>query len=330
MDQQVKPWRKLALVFPGQGSHSVGMGEKLVKVSRAARDVFKRADEVLGRKLSKLCFEGPADELEHTANQQPATFVTSIAWLEALRERWAALDRKVEPHVIAGHSMGEFTAAVAAGSLPFDDGLRLVQQRGQLMAQADDEQPGGMASILGLKESEVLDICEQSATDGYVGLATVNCEGQNTISGAIKPLERAMELADKAGARRVIRLPISIASHTPLMAKASASMDSELQCLTLTDPSAPIVGNISADVIKTGDALYVELRDQLLSGVYWQRVVETMQGLEGDMFIEVGPGNVLTRILRRIDYDLNSVSISNEHDGMLNEGFAELEAAAAS
>lgn len=330
MDQQVKPWRKLALIFPGQGSHHVGMGAQLVRVSRAARDVFRRADEILESKLSKLCFEGPADELEYTANQQPATFVTSIAWLEALRERWADLDRKLEPHVIAGHSMGEFTAAVAADSLSFEAGLRLVQQRGQLMAEADDERPGGMASILGLSEAEVLEICERSATDGYVGLATVNCAGQNTISGAIKPLERAMEMAEKAGARRVIRLPISIASHTPLMSKASEAMDEELQNLTLEDPVAPMVGNINADVIETGDDLYTELRNQLLSGVYWQKVVQRMQGMDGDMFIEMGPGNVLTRIVRRIDYDLNSVSISDEHNGMLNDNFAALEAATAS
>ena len=328
MDQSVKPWRKLALIFPGQGSHHVGMGEKLVKVSKAARDVFKRADEILESKLSKLCFEGPADELEHTANQQPATFVTSIAWLEALRERWAALDRKLEARLIAGHSAGEFTAAVAAESLSFEDGLKLVRERGRIMAEADDEFPGGMASILGLKEEQVREICEQSATDGYVGLATVNCEGQYTISGALEPLERAMKLADEAGARRVIRLPISIASHSPLMAKASERMDEELQTLTLKDPIAPVVGNINADVITTADGLYVELRDQLLSGVYWQRVVEQMDCMGGDMFIEVGPGNVLTRILRRINYDLNSLSISDEHEGMLSEGFTDVEAAA--
>jgi [acyl-carrier-protein] S-malonyltransferase len=325
MDQEVKPWRNLALIFPGQGSHSVGMGSELVKVSPAAKAVFDRADEILGWSLSKLCFEGPLPELEHTSKQQSATFVTSIAWLEALKERWAKEGREFAPHVIAGHSMGEFTAAVAAGSLPFEEGLKLVQKRGQLMAEADDEQPGGMASILGLKEAEVLEICEQSGTDGYVGLATVNCEGQNTIAGAIAPLERAMALADKAGARRVIRLPISIASHTPLMAKASAAMDETLQTLTLTAPSVPIVGNINAYVIRTGDELYAELRDQLLSGVYWQKVVEQMQEIGGDMFIETGPGNVLTRIVRRINYDLNSVSISDDHDGMLSENFAALE-----
>ena len=297
MDQQVKPWRNLALIFPGQGSHSVGMGAALVEVAPAAESVFVEADGILGFDLSKLCFEGPLDELEHTANQQPATFVTSLAWLAALRERWSAVGRAFEPHVIAGHSLGEFTAAVAAGSLSFEEGLKLVRKRGQLMAEADDEQPGGMASILGLKEAEVLAICEQAGTDGYVGLATVNCEGQNTISGAIAPLERAMELAEKAGARRVIRLPISIASHTPLMAKASKAMDEALQELTLTDPAAPIVGNINADVIRTGDELYAELRDQLLSGVYWQKVVEQMRSLGGDMFIETGPGTVLTRIV---------------------------------
>ena len=163
MDQEVKPWRRPALIFPGQGSQHVGMGERLVQVSKAARDIFKRADEVLETRLSKLCFEGPEEELESTINQQPATFVTSIAWLEALRERWASLDRKIEPYIFAGHSMGEFTAAVAAGSLTFEEGLLLVKERGILMDEAGREFPGGMASILGLPEENVAEICKQAA-----------------------------------------------------------------------------------------------------------------------------------------------------------------------
>src|SRR5688500_977630 len=186
MDQAIKPWRKLALIFPGQGSQHVGMGETLAKVSQAARDVFKRADEVLETKLSKLCFEGPKEELESTINQQPASFVTSMAWLAALQERWVALDRKLEPMLFAGHSMGEFTAAVAAGTLPFEEGLLLVRERGVLMNQAGKEQPGGMASILGLSEDRGVEICREAgeAEGEYVDLATGNGEGHNVVWGA--------------------------------------------------------------------------------------------------------------------------------------------------
>lgn len=328
MDQAIKPWRRLALIFPGQGSQHVGMGERLAKVSRAARDVFKRADEVLDMKISKLCFEGPEEELESTINQQPATFVTSIAWLAALQERWAQLDRKIEPVMFAGHSLGEFTAAVAAGSLSFEQGALLVKERGRLMDEAGRENPGGMASILGLSEETVIEICEQASRDGYVGLATSNCEGQTVISGALKPLKVAMELADKARARRVVKLPITIASHSPLMSRASEGMNRLLQKLPMRDPDAPIVGNVNAELLETQPEVYVELRDQLLMGVRWQKSVEEMKAQGVDLFIEAGPGNVLTRLVRRIDYDVNSLSLSDDYEGLLSDQFHLVEASA--
>ncbi|MGE5596979.1 MAG: ACP S-malonyltransferase [Hyphomicrobiales bacterium] len=329
MDQAIKPWRRVALIFPGQGSQHVGMGERLAKVSKAARDVFRRADEVLDMKISKLCFEGPEDELESTVNQQPATFVTSIAWLAALQERWAQLDQKIEPYMFAGHSMGEFTAAVAAGSLSFEEGALLVKERGILMDEAGKEFPGGMASILGLSEATVAEICQEASREGYVGLATSNCEGQNVISGALKPLKLAMELAEKARARKVVRLPITIASHSPLMSKASEGMNRLLQKLPMRDPAAPLVGNVNADLLETQPEVYEELRDQLMMGVRWQKSVEEMKAQGVDLFIEAGPGNVLTRLVRRIDYDVNSLSLSDEYEGLLSERFELVEAAAA-
>lgn len=328
MDQVIKPWKRAALIFPGQGSHQVGMGERLSGVSKAARDVFKRADEVLEMRLSKLCFEGPEAELESTINQQPATFVVSLAWLEALKERWAALDRKLEPHLFAGHSLGEFTAAVAAGSISFEDGLLLVKERGILMDEAGRERPGGMASVLGLTEEQVIEICDEASVDGPINLATANCEGQNVISGALKPLQRAMEAAQKAGARKVVRLPITIASHSPLMSKASEGMSKVLQKLSMKDPAAPIVGNINADLLETRPEVHQELELQLINGVRWQKSVEEMKANGIDMFVEVGPGNVLTRLVRRIDYDLNSVSISDDYEGLLSDNFKLVEAAA--
>jgi len=328
MDQEIRPWRSLALIFPGQGSHSVGMGQKLATVSKAAHDIFRRADEVLDTRLSKLCFEGPVEELEQTINQQPATFVTSLAWLAALQERWASLGRKLQPLVYAGHSMGEFTAAVAAGSLSFDEGLLLVKERGILMEEAGTENPGGMASILGLSEEKVAEICAEAANGGYVGLATANCEGQNVISGALGPLKRAMELAEKAGARKVVKLPITIASHSPLMAKAGEGMNRLLKKLPIRDPERPIVGNVNADFIDSGPGVYAELRDQLLKGVHWQKSVEAMISRGADMFMETGPGNVLTRLVRRIDYEMNSLSLSDDYEGLLSERWNLVEAAA--
>lgn len=305
------------------------MGARLAQVSQAARDLFKRADEVFDGPLSKLCFEGPQEELDSTINQQPATLVTSLAWLKALEERWHTLGRKLDPGLVAGHSMGEFTAAVAAGSLTFDEGLMLVKERGVLMEEAGRQNPGGMASVLGLPESTVEGICVQAAKDdGYIGLATSNCEGQNVISGALSPLTRAMDLAEKAGARRVVRLPISIASHSPLMAKASDGMNRLLQRITLAEPHTPMVANTTAEVMRTKKEVLTELRDQLLMGVKWHQSVERMKREGIDMFMEIGPGNVLTRLVRRIDYNMNSLSISDDYEGLLGERFQLVEAAA--
>ncbi len=329
MQRAIGPWRRIALVFPGQGSHSVGMGEHLCHASRAAREVFRRADEILETRLSKLCFEGPAEALESTVNQQPATFVTSLAWLEALRERWAALDRKLRPHVVAGHSMGEFTAAVAAGSLDFEEGLLLVRERGRAMDEAGRENPGGMASIIGLSCERVSAICsEASSAGGYVGIATLNCEGQNVISGTLGALKRAMEAAQTAGARKVVRLPITIASHSPLMRRASERMSGWLDRFPLRDPLAPVVGNINADVLRSRPELHTELRDQLTSSVRWQLGVERMQELGADLFVEAGPGNVLTKLVRRIDPGTNVVSLSDDRTGLLSEHFTAIESAA--
>ena len=294
MDQEIRPWRRLALIFPGQGSQHVGMGEALARASRAARDVFRRADEVLEMHLSKLCFEGPDEELESTINQQPATFTTSLAWLAALKERWDSLDRKIEPFMFAGHSVGEYTAAVAAGSITFEEGLLAVRRRGILMDEAGREFPGGMASILGLSEEKVAEICEEASREGegYVGLATANCEGQNVISGALRPLKLAMELADRARARKVVRLPITIASHSPLMAKANEQMTQFLHQVPIHDPEHPIVGNVNAEILETQPQVYNELSEQLVAGVRWSRSVEEMKDRGVELFIEVGPSNV--------------------------------------
>ncbi|MDZ7728559.1 MAG: ACP S-malonyltransferase [Dehalococcoidia bacterium] len=250
-----------------------------------------------------------------------------MAWLRALEEWWAERGHPLEPAFYAGHSMGEFTAAVAAGSITFEEGLLLVKERGRLMEEAGEEYPGGMASVLGLPEEKVEEICAEAAGEGYVGLATANCEGQSVISGALEPLKRAMELAEEAGARRVVRLQISIASHSPLMARASEGMNRLLEKLSIADPRMPMVANTTALPMTTNDEVHRELRDQLLMGVKWHQSVLEMQRKGVDMFMEVGPGNVLTRLIRRIDYETNSLSVSDEYEGLLGERFDLVEAA---
>jgi [acyl-carrier-protein] S-malonyltransferase len=303
------------------------MGKRLTEVSRAARDVFRRADEVLERHLSRLCFEGPEEELEQTVNQQPATFVVSLAWLAALHERWEMIDEKLETFLFAGHSMGEYTAAVASGTISFEDGLRLVQERGYAMEEAGERNPGGMASILGLSDERVTEICAQARPLGVIGLSNSNCDGQVVISGEIAALERAMELAKAAGARRAIRLPITIASHCSLMQPAQDRMNRALRDVTLIDPHAPLVGNITAEFLDTGEDVRQELEGQLIAGVQWKRAVEQMVAAGADTFIEIGHGSVLTRILRRIDPNVTSLSISDPNEGLLSERFASVEAA---
>jgi [acyl-carrier-protein] S-malonyltransferase len=224
--------------------------------------------------------------------------------------------------------MGEFTAAVAAGSLSFEEGVVLVRERGLAMEEAGRENPGGMATILGLPESTITEICLQASSEGYVGLANSNCEGQSVISGAIGAVKRAMELAEKARARRVVRLPISIAGHSPLMARAGERMNRLLQRLPIADPKQPLVGNTQAQLITVRPEVYEELRDQLVMGVRWQKSVELMREKGADMFIEVGPGSVLTRLVRRIDYTVNSFSISDDNEGLFSEKFAQVEASA--
>ncbi len=297
MDQLIKPWKRLALIFPGQGSHYVGMGKELAAKSAAARAIFMRADKALGSPISKLCFEGPAEELEDTVKQQPATFVTSLAYLAAIEERWTELGKPFEPSLYAGHSMGEFTAAVASGALTFEEGLTLVQERGLAMGAANAINPGGMATILGLPEDKVAELIAQVATpglDGYVGLANANCEGQTTISGALEPLQKVMKLAEEAKARRVVRLPISIASHSPLMASASERMNRILDKTSIRAPHMPLIGNVGAAMLSTAGDIERELRDQLTHGVKWQKSAEEMMRQGIDLFIECGPGTVLT------------------------------------
>lgn len=287
-----------AYFFPGQGSQYVGMGRDLYVTFSAARAVFDQADRILGIGLSQLCFDGPAEPLNDTLNTQPAILATSIAALRVLEE--CGTD---SPAYVAGHSMGEFSALVAAGALSFEDGLRLVRERGRLMQQAGEQSPGGMAAVLGLEREPLEAICTtvREQGGGHVGIANDNCPGQLVISGTLVSLEQAMELAKEQGARRLVRLAVSIAAHSPLMAEAATEFRHLLDKTSFREPFIPVVTNATARPLTDPDAICDALGRQLTSPVRWSESVRWMIAQGVTRFVEVGPKEVLTGLLRRID-----------------------------
>lgn len=282
------------------------MGKELVEKFPAAARIFARADEVLGFPLSRLCFEGPAEVLNDTVNAQPAILTASVAALRVLEE----MDER--PACVAGHSLGEFTALVAADALTFEDALLLVQERGQLMKEAGARRPGGMAAVLGLDNEEVAAICERVSqeTGGYVGIANDNCPGQVVISGDERTLTVGMEAMQAAGARRVVRLAVSIAAHSPLMAEAAAAFRNALERVALRRPLVPFVANATADVLEEPKSIRETLVRQLTSPVRWRSSVRHMIRRGIACFVEVGPGDVLTGLLRRIDDSVHGLTVA--------------------
>lgn len=297
---------KVAYVFPGQGSQQVGMGLDLYKQFASARQVFQEADDALGFRLSSLCFEGPEPDLNLTINAQPAILTMSIACLSAARED-GLLDGQLQPSYMAGHSLGEYTALVAAGALDLADGVRLVRDRGKLMQAASRQHPGGMAAILGLELATMEDICRQTGAQ----IANVNCHGQIVISGSKEALAKAMKMAKAKGVRRVIPLEVSGAFHSSRMRRAIRGLVRILSALRLRSPRVPVVANTTARPLKSTRALKKELERQLCACVQWQRSVEFMSRSGVTTYVEIGPGNVLSGLIKRISKDAEVMHVGN-------------------
>lgn len=295
----------VGLLFPGQGSQFVGMGRDLAERHPAAARVFERADQALGVPLSRIMWEGPADELTATHNAQPAILAHSVAVLEAVRERLPAVS------MAAGHSLGEFSAYVAAGSLAFEDAVRAVRRRGELMFRGGEERPGTMAAVLGLDDEPLERVCRDAsqATGGECVPANFNAPGQIVISGDRPAVEKAMELAKEAGAKRALPLSVSGAFHSPLMAVAEEGLRTHLEEVAMADPSFPVVSNVTAaSVSEAGEARELLVR-QLTSPVRWAASMRTMRERGIGTFLELGPGNVLAGLMKRIDREAGVTSL---------------------
>lgn len=296
---------KIAFVFPGQGAQAVGMGKDAYETSPAAKAIFDRADAALGFSISRLAFEGPEDELRQTANTQPALLTVSVALLELYRTQG------VTPDYVAGHSLGEYSALVAAGVLDFEDAVKLVRARGLFMEQAVPGGQGAMAAVLGA-EREALDaLCRSiSESAGLVELANVNCPGQIVVSGTAAGVAAVAERGKEAGAKRVIPLEVSGPFHSSLMKPAAEKLAQELAKTDFRDAQVPVVANVNARPVTSGQAIRELLVQQVFSPVQWEDSVQWLIGQGVDTFVEIGSGTVLAGLIRKIDKSVQVVSIN--------------------
>jgi [acyl-carrier-protein] S-malonyltransferase len=304
----------VAIVFPGQGSQAPGMGKLVFEHSEAARRTFEEASDTTGVDLAAVCFETDAEALADTANTQPAVVTTSVAILRAMREKLGDVGARVRPRVFGGHSLGLFSAAVAAEAISFRDSLLVIMERARLMGSFNEERPVGMASILGLDRDTVSQICEDATRSAQdrVDVANLNEETQTVISGDVTALERAMELARELQGK-AIRLKIKVSSHTPLHAEQADEFAEVIRDVPFEDPSRPIVSNITSEFLINAEAVRREFEAQLRSPVHWADNVQRMTREGVDTFIEVGPGHALSRMVRRMS-DRTAVSLDDARE----------------
>jgi [acyl-carrier-protein] S-malonyltransferase len=303
-----------AYLFPGQGSQYVGMGKDLCEADPRVRDIFRRADEVLGFGLSRICFEGPAEELTQTKNTQPAIFLHSVALSAVLS---GTTGRAV---AVAGHSLGEYSALVHAGSLGFEEGLKLVRLRGELMQRAGEEQPGTMAAVVGQDRAQVEEVCREAASAGVVQCANFNSPGQIVISGSVAGVRKAMEIAKSKGARLVKELTVSGAFHSPLMESARAGLENALKMAEIRDASIPVYANVTAGPEQIAGKIRTLLGAQLTSPVLWESTVTNMIARGVRRFVEIGPGKVLQGLVKRTDPSVEVAGIDTAADFQLAAG----------
>ncbi len=296
---------RLAFVFPGQGSQAPGMGRELAEHFASARSVFEEADSALGFALSKLCFEGPAEELQLTANTQPAILAVSVAAARVLEEKG------IRPDYVAGHSLGEYSALVAAGSLGLADALRLVRKRGEYMQEAVPVGKGAMAALLGLDAGAVEEICSKAAGKEVVSPANLNSPAQIVIAGHRSAVERAVELAKARGTKRAIMLNVSAPFHCSLMKPAAERLADDLDEVTIRGPVVPLVNNADAAIVRCAEAVRDGLKRQMTSPVRWADSMRVLRRADVGLFIEAGPGKVLSGLMRQIDREAKAWPVND-------------------
>jgi [acyl-carrier-protein] S-malonyltransferase len=297
---------KIAFIFPGQGSQYAGMAKEFIENFQESEEVFEAASSVLGYDLSQLCLHGPVEKLNLTENTQPAILAASIAILRPLERRGLTAS------AAAGHSLGEYTAITAAGGFELKDAVALVQKRGRYMQEAVPEGTGLMAAVLGMEREDVEKTCHEAAKNGIVGPANYNSPGQIVIAGEKKAVEKAMELAKAAGAKRVIPLTVSVPSHCSMMKQAGERLAQELEKVNISDLCMPIVNNADAKFLRTALELRPSLVRQISSPLYWEDSIKNMASDGCDTFIEIGPGKVLSGLVRRIVKEATVLNVEDQ------------------
>ena len=297
---------KVAYIFPGQGSQYVGMGKDLYERSDKARELFDKADALLGINLSRICFDGPEDALRQTKNTQPALFLHSIVLVSMIDRNNASM--------VAGHSLGEYSALVAAGALTFEEGLRLVRLRGELMQYAGEKEKGTMAAVVGLNTEIVEEICREASSAGIVQCANFNSPGQIVISGSVEGIHKAMEIAKARGAKLVKELVVSGAFHSPLMKSAREGLNAGLGSAVIRDAQIPLYANVTGKGVQKAEEIRTLLNEQLTKPVRWEESIVQMIADGATTFIEFGPGKVLQGLVKRINNNVDVKGVDKFDD----------------